>query len=102
MYFQDIDVRVGNETTTSSTTVSSRNIRCEFLTNTPNKFDYAIFTCPMPGIIGKVITIQKHSDYNLRAHEVEAYGRHFLLNNNSRNNISFFTYFKIAQTHLYI
>ena len=70
-------MRIGNDTTSVNTGTASTNTRCEYKTNTPNNFDFIVFTCPSPGIIGKVITIQKYSGHEMRGHEVQIYGKSY-------------------------
>ena len=72
-YFKNIDVRIGNVSTSSSTNVAYTNTRCEYKTNDPQDFEYVTFSCPAPGIVGNTITLQKHSNEYLRAIEIEAF-----------------------------
>ena len=74
-YYTNLDVRVGNTSTTPTTTnvASTDNLRCEYKVNTPSNFEFLVFTCPSPGIIGNTISVQKHSGEEMRGQEVQVY-----------------------------
>ena len=74
-YYTNLDVRVGNTSTTPTTTnvASTDNLRCEYKVNTPSNFEFLVFTCPSPGIIGNTISVQKHSGEEMRGQEVQGY-----------------------------
>ena len=74
-HYTKLDVRIGNDTSNPNSNTVYTNSRCEYKHKHPNNFEYLVFSCPSPGIVGKVITVQKHSSEEMRGHEVEAYGR---------------------------
>ena len=70
-----VDVRIGNDTTPTGTDIAETNERCQYKTSEPSRFEFVVFTCPSPGIVGKVITIQKHHSSSLQFGEVQIYGK---------------------------
>ncbi len=78
-YTRWLDVRVGNDTTAASASATAQNVQCEYKDITPKDYSFMVFSCPSPGIVGNVITIQKAAGEELWGLEVEAYGK-FLYN----------------------
>ena len=66
MNMKYLEIKVGNDTQVK--------IRCEFKHLSPKLFEFEVFECPSPGIIGNVITIQKLNSSNLLSSELQAYG----------------------------
>ena len=97
-YYTNLDVRVGNTSTTPTTTnvASTDNLRCEYKVNTPSNFEFLVFTCPSPGIIGNTISVQKHSGEEMRGQEIQVYGKYRVFFNFSRMfpNPKFFSQFE--------
>ena len=74
-YFSDIDVRVGEDAVTATTSydeVKTKNKRCAFLNQAQPNLAYYTFTCPPPGIKGQYVTISSPNRISL--YEIEVFG----------------------------
>ena len=69
-----MEVRVGNESTTSSWDASSKNERCIRRNEIFSVYDYATFECPYPGIVGNIVTVQLHGSNSISGIEVQLHG----------------------------
>ena len=101
-YYINLDVRIGNDTSDPNSNTVYTNSRCEYKNKHPNNFEYLVFTCPSPGIVGKVITVQKHSGDEMRGHEVEVYGRLHNIKAIFKQLYRKMNLLQTALTHLYI
>ena len=66
MNMKYLEVKVGND--------SQEKIRCEFKHLSPKLFEFEVFECPSPGIVGNMITVHKLNSSNLLSSELQVYG----------------------------
>ena len=64
--FKNVQVSVGNGTDVKT--------ECEYKHQSPTGFEFEVFECPSPGIVGNLITIKKIGYSPLLSSEVQVYG----------------------------
>ena len=60
---------IGNDQTSS--------VECKNYYLSPRPFEFKIYSCPPPGVVGKVIRIEKMGGGSMTGNEVQPYGKHF-------------------------
>ena len=65
-------VSIGNDMTSTE--------ECKNYDLSPQPFEFKIYSCPPPGVIGKVIRIEKMGGGSMTGNEVQPYGKRFLNN----------------------
>ena len=62
-------VSIGNDMTST--------VECKNYDLSPQPFEFKIYSCPPPGVIGNVIRIKKNGGGSMTGNEVQPYGKHF-------------------------
>ena len=72
---EDIEVRIGNDSTTSFEDASSKNERCIRQGQVFPVYDFTTFECPYPGIAGNIVTVQLHGQATVTDIEVQLFSK---------------------------